>query len=173
MTAPPGRRVPPGARPARRPSPDQAPPSDPDPSPDPTLLLRAAGLRVTAPRVAVLQVIAERPHSDADTVRCGVLERLGTVSTQAVYDVLGALTAAGLLRRIEPAGSPARYERRTSPDHHHLVCRTCGAMEDSECIVRDEDCVRPARTHGFSVEETEVIWWGTCPACRATAGPSA
>ncbi|MDQ1293211.1 MAG: Fur family transcriptional regulator, stress-responsive regulator [Actinomycetota bacterium] len=96
-------------------------------------------------------------------------ERLGTVSTQAVYDVLGALTSAGLLRRIEPAGSPARYERRTSHQHHHLVCRTCGAMRDSQCAVDDEDSSRPCDTHGFTVEETEVIWWGTCPACLAAA----
>jgi Fur family transcriptional regulator, stress-responsive regulator len=136
---------------------------------DPAELLRLAGLRVTAPRLAILQVVTDRPHIDTDAVRRAVRERLGTVSTQAVYDVLGTLTSVGLLRRIEPAGSPARYERRTSHQHHHLVCRTCGAMRDGLCAVGDENCLHPSDSHGFTVEETEVIWWGTCPGCLEAA----
>ena len=130
-----------------------------------TLLLRAAGLRVTSPRIAVLDVLADRPHVDADTVARAVRDRLGAVSTQAVYDVLAALCRTGLVRRIEPAGSAALFERQ-SGNHHHLVCRTCGLVTDVESIRRTADCLTPAQAHGFEIDEAEVTFWGLCPQCR-------
>ncbi len=139
-------------------------------SDDPAVLLRSVGLRVTAARVAVLDALAELRHVDTDTVNRVVRERLGTVSTQAVYDVLAALVTAGLLRRIEPAGSPALYERRTGDNHHHVVCRSCGAVEDVDCAVGDAPCLEPSAAPGFVLDEAEVTWWGLCPACsRAEA----
>ncbi|MBF6136161.1 transcriptional repressor [Nocardia otitidiscaviarum] len=128
--------------------------------------LREVGLRVTAPRVAVLDAVVAAPHSDADSVAATVRERLGSVSTQAVYDVLRACVGAGLLRRIEPAGSSALYEARTGDNHHHLVCRSCGTVVDVDCAVGAAPCLEPARTHGFSIDEAEVVFWGLCPACR-------
>jgi Fe2+ or Zn2+ uptake regulation protein len=128
--------------------------------------LRAAGLRVTAPRVATLQVLSGHPHADAETVTRAVRERLGTVSTQAVYDVLHALTGAGLVRRIEPAGSPARYERRVGDNHHHLVCRRCGAMKDVDCATGAASCLDPSDAAGFVIDEAEVTYWGLCPRCQ-------
>ncbi|MEZ5178196.1 MAG: Fur family transcriptional regulator [Acidimicrobiales bacterium] len=131
--------------------------------------IRAAGLRRTAQRVAVLSALrAEPSHLLVDEVVDRVRERLGTVSTQAVYDVLGALTDAGLVRRIEPAGSPARYEAGTDHDHHHLVCRRCGAVADVDPAAgpAEADALRPSTTHGFVVDRAEVIFWGTCPACQ-------
>ncbi|MFC7406865.1 Fur family transcriptional regulator [Georgenia alba] len=131
-------------------------------------LLRGAGLRVTAPRLAALAELAEHPHADAETIRAGVVARLGTVSTQAVYDVLHALTGAGLLRRIEPDGSPGRYElAREDDNHHHAVCRACGAVEDVPCAVGHAPCLSPSEDHGFVIEAAEVIYWGTCRACLA------
>jgi Fe2+ or Zn2+ uptake regulation protein len=132
-------------------------------------LLRAAGLRVTAPRVAVLESLTDQPHVDAETVARAARERLGTVSTQAVYDVLAALCRTGLVRRIEPAGSPALFERRIGDNHHHLVCRTCGAVEDVECVPRAAPCLTPEQTHGFVIDEAEVTFWGFCPTCRSDA----
>ncbi|MGW4479065.1 Fur family transcriptional regulator [Rhodococcus triatomae] len=135
---------------------------------DPRAQLRAAGLRVTAPRIAVLGAVAANPHSDADTVTAEVRAQLGSVSTQAVYDVLKACVNAGLLRRIEPAGSPARFEARTGDNHHHLVCRHCGRVVDVDCVVGHAPCLEPSQSHGFEVDEAEVVFWGRCEQCRAT-----
>ncbi|MGV9824999.1 MULTISPECIES: Fur family transcriptional regulator [unclassified Gordonia (in: high G+C Gram-positive bacteria)] len=133
--------------------------------------LRAAGMRVTAPRLAVLEILHESPHSTADFVARGVREQLGGVSTQTVYDVLRACTERGLLRKIEPAGSPVRYETRTGDNHHHLVCRSCGQIVDVDCTVGRVPCLAPDDDHGYLVDEAEVIFWGLCPACRARTGP--
>ncbi|WP_019137407.1 Fur family transcriptional regulator [Cellulomonas massiliensis] len=130
------------------------------------VLLREAGLRVTAPRLAVLEALHGHGHLDADQVLTAVRERLPQVSVQAVYDVLHALTGAGLLRRIEPAGHPSRYERRVGDNHHHVVCRSCGAIDDVDCTVGHAPCLVPSSTSGFSIETAEVTYWGLCPACR-------
>jgi Fur family ferric uptake transcriptional regulator len=134
-------------------------------------LLRGAALRVTRPRVAVLTAVYEHPHADTDSIIGVVREDLGEVSTQAVYDVLRALTAAGLVRRIEPAGSVARYESRVGDNHHHVVCRSCGAISDVDCAVRDTPCLTASDDHGYSIDETEVIYWGLCPACSTAHSP--
>ena len=132
--------------------------------------LRARGLKVTASRLAVLRAVDELGgHPDAGSITGHARERLGSVSTQAVYDGLHALVAAGLLRRIEPAGSPARYETRVGDNHHHLVCRTCGAAEDVDCAVGEAPCLHPEDDRGFVVDEAEVIFWGLCAGCRAQA----
>lgn len=131
--------------------------------------LRAAGLRVTAPRRAVLAWLAEHPHATVDAIASAVRQVLGTVSTQAVYDVLGVCTEAGLLRRIEPAGHPARFERRVRDNHHHVVCRVCGRTEDVDCVVGGAPCLEPSRDSGFTIDEAEVVFWGQCPGCE-TAG---
>jgi Fur family ferric uptake transcriptional regulator len=129
--------------------------------------LRAHGLRATAPRVAVLDVLGRLPgHPDAETVRAAVAERLGSVSTQAVYDILHAFTDAGLVRRIEPAGHPARYETRVGDNHHHLVCRACGMTRDVDCEAPGAPCLRPSDAGDFAVDEAEVIFWGLCAECR-------
>jgi Fur family ferric uptake transcriptional regulator len=133
--------------------------------------LRAARLRVTQPRRAVLAWLAEHPHSTVDAIGAGVREQLGSVSTQAIYDVLGACTDAGLLRRIEPAGHPARFERRVGDNHHHLVCRRCGRTEDVDCAVGARPCLTPADELGFAVDEAEVVFWGVCPACLTAESP--
>lgn len=130
-----------------------------------TELLRSQGLRVTAPRLAVLRALEGRAHLGADDVLHDVRRTLPAVSIQAVYDVLHALTAHGLLRRIEPAGHPARYERRTGDNHHHVVCRGCGAVDDVDCTVGHAPCLTPSSTAGFAVEVAEVTFWGLCPAC--------
>lgn len=131
--------------------------------------LRGAGMRVTRPRVAVLDAVHAHPHADTGTVLSSVRSALPTVSHQAVYDCLGALTDAGLVRRIQPAGSVARYELRVGDNHHHLVCRTCGSVTDVDCAVGGAPCLTPAGdehlTHGFVVDEAEVIYWGLCAAC--------
>lgn len=132
-----------------------------------TGLLRAHGLRVTAPRVAVLDVLRAAPgHPDAEEVRHAVARRLGSVSTQAVYDSLHALVDAGLLRRIEPAGHPARYEARVDDNHHHLICRACGLTRDVACATLHAPCLLPPATDDFAVDEAEVIFWGLCADCR-------
>jgi Fur family ferric uptake transcriptional regulator len=136
-------------------------------------VLRDAGLRVTGQRLAVYDEVVRHPHSDVDTIAAGVRSALGSVSTQAVYDALRALTAAGLLRRIEPPGSPARFETRVGDNHHHLVCRTCGALADVDCAVGDTPCLEPSDRAGYVVDEAEVIYWGQCPACRESAGGGA
>lgn len=128
--------------------------------------LRAVALRVTAPRVAVLTVLAERPHSDADTIARAARDRIGALSTQAVYDTLNTLVGAGVARRFTPAGSAARYELRVG-DHHHLVCRSCGEVVDVDCATGSAPCLVPSDAAGFVVDEAEVTWWGTCPSCAA------
>ena len=128
-------------------------------------LLREASLRVTRPRVAVLTAVYEHPHSDTDSIIAVVRDDLGEVSTQAVYDVLRALTAARLVRRIEPAGSVARYESRVADNHHHVVCRSCGAIADVDCAVGDTPCLTASHDHGYLIDEAEVTYWGLCPAC--------
>lgn len=132
---------------------------------DPKEQLRSVGLRVTAPRVAVLNMVARNPHSDADQVAAAVRSELGSVSTQAVYDVLKACVGAGLLRRFEPAGSSARYEARTGDNHHHLVCRKCGSVVDVDCVVGAAPCLDPSDAGGFVVDEAEVTFWGLCSTC--------
>lgn len=132
--------------------------------------LRAVGMRVTASRVAVLEVLGEHPHATAEQLARLVAERIGSVSKQAVYDVLAACADAGLVRRIEPAGSAARFETRTGDNHHHLVCRRCGRTEDVDCAVGQRPCLTPSenpdRNLGFVVDEAEVVFWGLCPDCR-------
>jgi Fur family transcriptional regulator, stress-responsive regulator len=132
---------------------------------DPEPLLREANLRVTRPRLAVLAAVHRHPHADTDSIIRAVRRNLADVSTQAVYDVLRALTGAGLVRRIEPAGSAARYESRTGDNHHHLVCRSCGDICDVDCAVGDAPCLTASHDHGYSIDEAEVTYWGRCPAC--------
>lgn len=132
-------------------------------------LLRAAHLRVTAPRLAVLAEVTSRPHATAEEIRGAVHERLGTVSTQAVYDVLHALTDARILRRIEPSGSPGRFELYRDDNHHHVVCRSCGSIGDVPCAVGHAPCLTAGTDHGFEIDTAEVIYWGMCPACREAA----
>jgi Fur family ferric uptake transcriptional regulator len=135
--------------------------------------LRAAGLRVTMPRLAMLTWLAGHPHATVDAIAAGVRERFGAVSTQAVYDMLAACAGAGLLRRIEPAGHPARFERRVGDNHHHLVCRQCGRTEDVDCVIGAQPCLTPAEDLGFAVDEAEVVFWGVCLACQAAESSSA
>jgi Fe2+ or Zn2+ uptake regulation protein len=134
-------------------------------------MLRGADLRVTRPRLAVLTAVFDHPHADTGSLIEEVREDLGEVSPQAVYDVLRALTDAGLVRRIEPAGSAARYESRVADNHHHVICRGCGAIADVDCAVGETPCLTASDTHGFTIDEAEVIYWGTCPAC-AQAPPN-
>lgn len=132
-------------------------------------LLRNAELRVTRPRLAVLAAVAEHPHADTDTIVGVVRQALPEVSRQAVYDVLAALTGVGLLRKIQPTGSPARYESRVGDNHHHMVCRSCGVIADVDCAVGEAPCLVPSdpagALDGFVVDEAEVVYWGICPAC--------
>jgi Fur family ferric uptake transcriptional regulator len=128
-------------------------------------LLRGADLRVTRPRVAVLTAVYDNPHADTYSIIDAVRADLGDVSKQAVYDVLNALTDASLLRRIEPAGSVARYESRVGDNHHHVVCRSCGAIEDVDCAVGATPCLDPSDARGYSIDEAEVVYWGLCPSC--------
>ncbi|MFJ8154052.1 Fur family transcriptional regulator [Streptomyces sp. NPDC094468] len=127
--------------------------------------LRGVGLRVTAARVALLETVRGGDHLDVEGVASGVRERVGHISLQAVYDALHALTTAGLIRRIEPAGSPARFEGRVGDNHHHVLCRSCGAVADVDCAVGDAPCLTASDDHGFAIDEAEVIYWGLCPAC--------
>lgn len=130
-------------------------------------MLRAADLRVTRPRVAVLTAVHEHPHADTDSLIGFVRADYGDVSHQAVYDVLRALTSAGLVRRIEPAGSVARYEARVGDNHHHVVCRSCGTIADVDCAVGDTPCLTASDDRGFTIDEAEVVYWGLCPQCGA------
>lgn len=130
-------------------------------------VLRDAALRVTSQRKAVLSAVHEHPHADTETLLAATRERLGSVSHQAVYDVLRALTDAGLVRRIQPAGSVARYEARVGDNHHHLVCRSCGTVTDVDCAVGEAPCLTPSDGAGFAIDEAEVVFWGLCPACQA------
>ena len=133
-------------------------------------MLRGASLRVTSPRVAVLAAVHGHPHADTDSITGAVREDLGVVvSLQAVYDVLRALTDAGLVRRIQPSGSVARYEARVGDNHHHVVCRSCGAISDVDCAVGYTPCLTAADDAGYQIDEAEVIYWGRCSECAATA----
>ncbi|MGH1561924.1 Fur family transcriptional regulator [Mumia sp. DW29H23] len=131
--------------------------------------LRGAGLRVTRQRLAVLEALHERPHASAETLTSVTRDALGSVSVQAVYDVLAACGDHGLVRRIQPAGSPALFETRASDNHHHLVCATCGRVTDVDCVVGAAPCLAPADAHGYTVDQAEVVFWGTCPDCAGRA----
>lgn len=135
--------------------------------PDPTALLREHGIPVTAQRLAVLRAVSSRPHSTVDAIAEKVRTDIGTISRQAVYDALGMLVEKGLIRRIQPAGSPARYEDRVGDNHHHLICRTCGKTVDVDCAIGEVPCLIAADDSGFQIDEAEVIYWGTCPNCLA------
>ncbi|MFI0357892.1 Fur family transcriptional regulator [Actinomadura sp. 9N407] len=128
--------------------------------------LRGAGLRVTAARVALLETVRHGDHLGAEAIAGGVRERVGHISVQAVYDALHALTAAGLVRRIEPAGGPAKFEGRVGDNHHHLVCRSCGNVTDVDCVVGYSPCLEPVDVAGYLVDEADVTFWGLCPDCR-------
>ena len=136
---------------------------------DSTELLRGAGLRVTRPRLAVLAVVRARPHADTDTILRATRAELPEVSHQAVYDVLAALTTAGLLRRIQPPGLLARYESRVGDNHHHAVCRDCGAIVDVDCAVGQTPCLEASDPHGYALDEAEVVYLGRCPSCAHPA----
>ncbi|MFE3163312.1 Fur family transcriptional regulator [Streptomyces sp. NPDC059224] len=131
--------------------------------------LRGVGLRVTAARVALLETVRGGDHLDVEGVASGVRERVGHISLQAVYDALHALTTAGLIRRIEPAGSPARFEGRVGDNHHHVLCRSCGVVADVDCAVGEAPCLTASDDHGFAIDEAEVIYWGLCPACSTVS----
>jgi Fur family ferric uptake transcriptional regulator len=131
-------------------------------------MLRGVALRVTRPRVAVLSAVHDHPHADTDSIIRVVREDLGEVSHQAVYDVLRALTTAGLVRRIQPPDSLARYESRVGDNHHHVVCRSCGAIADVDCAVGGTPCLTASDDHGFEIDEAEVVYRGLCPACSTT-----
>lgn len=132
-------------------------------------MLRGAALRVTRPRLAVLAAVHAHPHADTDSLIGAVRRGLPDVSHQAVYDVLRALTTAGLVRRIQPAGSVARYESRVGDNHHHVVCRSCGAIADVDCAVGEAPCLSASDDQGFGIEEAEVTYWGVCPVCAAAS----
>jgi Fe2+ or Zn2+ uptake regulation protein len=133
-------------------------------------MLREAALRVTRPRVAVLTAVQDHPHADTSSIIGVVRENLGEVSHQAVYDVLQALTDAGLVRRIQPTGSLARYESQTGDNHHHIVCRSCGSIADVECAVGTAPCLTASDDHGFAIDEAEVVYRGLCPECSPAVG---
>ena len=138
-----------------------------DASTDGPAVLRRHGLQVTAQRLAVLRAVSDGPHSTADDIYNVVRAGIGAVSRQAVYDALSVLTDKGLLRRIQPAGSSARYENRVGDNHHHLICRTCSTMVDVDCAVGDTPCLTAADDAGYEIDEAEVIYWGRCPGCTA------
>ena len=141
-------------------------PASPD---EPADLLRSRGVQVTAQRIAVLRTISTQPHISAPEVAEAVREQIGAISRQAVYDTLAMLAEHDLIRRIQPAGSPTRYEDRVGDNHHHLVCRTCDRMVDGDCAVGEVPCLTPVDDWSFDVDEAEVIYWGTCPECQAAA----
>jgi len=130
-------------------------------------LLRTASLRVTQPRLALLEAVFDHPHADTDSLIEAVRARLPEVSHQAVYDSLRALTSAGVIRRIQPAGLVGRYEARIGDNHHHVVCRSCGEIADVDCAVGEAPCLTPSQANGFAIDEAEVIYWGRCPTCKA------
>lgn len=136
---------------------------------DVAAMLRQASLRVTKPRLAVVAAVDRLPHADTEAVIAAVREELPDVSHQAVYDSLHTLSDLGILRTIKPAGSVARYETRVGDNHHHLVCRSCGAVVDVDCAVGETLCLTPSDTHGFRVDEAEVVYWGLCPQCADDA----
>ena len=131
-------------------------------------MLRQADLRVTRPRLAVLAAVHQHPHADTETIIGAVRRDFTDVSHQAVYDVLRALTTAGLVRRFQPEGSVARYEARVGDNHHHVVCRSCGAIADVDCAVGEAPCLTASDDGGFAIDEAEVVFWGTCPACATS-----
>lgn len=131
--------------------------------------LRQAGLRATSARISVLVVLQSQPHVDAETLIQRVRQELGSISSQAIYNIANALAAAGLVRRIEPAGSSALYELRVGDNHHHVVCRVCGAIGDIDCALGERPCLTPSQTHGYLVDEAEVTYWGLCPSCQDLA----
>jgi Fe2+ or Zn2+ uptake regulation protein len=133
--------------------------------------VRQVDLRVTRPRVAVLGAVHDNPHADTASIIAAVRDRLGDVSHQAVYDVLNALTGAGLVRRIQPSGSVARYEARVRDNHHHVVCRSCGAIADVDCVVGHAPCITAPRADGFDIDEAEIVFWGRCTACSTQPVP--
>jgi Fe2+ or Zn2+ uptake regulation protein len=135
-------------------------------------MLRGAELRVTRPRVAVLGAVFDHPHADTDSIIAIARDGIGTISHQAVYDVLRALTTARLIRRIEPAGSVARYEARVGDNHHHLICRSCAAIVDVDCAVGEAPCLTASNDAGFVIDEAEVVYWGLCPDCSSAQSPS-
>ena len=128
-------------------------------------LLRSHGIPVTAQRIAVIRTVGRKPHTTADEVVEGVKQDIGAISRQAVYNVLGLLSEKGLINRVQPSGHPARYETRVGDNHHHVVCRSCGHMEDVDCAVGYTPCLTAAEDHGYDINEAEVIYWGTCPKC--------
>lgn len=136
--------------------------------PTPAQILREHGVQVTAQRLAVLRAVTRYPHSTADDIEAMARDEIGAISRQAVYDALGTLTDKGLIRRIQPARSPARYEDRVDDNHHHLVCRQCGITVDVDCAVGDAPCLQPVNDHGFVVDEAEVVLWGICPTCQSS-----
>ena len=138
---------------------------------DPGELLRQRGLRVTAQRLGVLRAVSDEPHATADVVAEAVRSEIGSISLQAVYNALADLTENGLLRRIQPAGSPARYERRVGDNHHHLICRECERMVDVDCAAGPAPCLTAAEDFGFAIDEAEVIYWGRCPDCAGGSEP--
>jgi Fe2+ or Zn2+ uptake regulation protein len=129
--------------------------------------LRAAALRVTQPRLVLLDAVREHPHADTESLIDAVRAKLPDVSHQAVYDSLRALTTAGLIRRIQPAGLVGRYEARIGDNHHHVVCRSCGEIADIDCSIGEAPCLTPSQSNGFEIDEAEVIYWGVCPTCKA------
>lgn len=133
---------------------------------NPVDVLREHGMQVTVQRLAVLRAVSQRPHLTADDIEKVVRTEIGTVSRQAVYDTLAVLTANGLVRRIQPAHSPARFEDRVNDNHHHVVCRQCGRVDDVDCAVGNAPCLEPAMSHGFVIDEAEVMYWGLCPECQ-------
>ncbi|MEQ8765211.1 MAG: Fur family transcriptional regulator [Planctomycetota bacterium] len=137
---------------------------------DPAQLIRDRGLRVTAQRLAVLRAVWARPHCTADDVNENVRSEIGSISRQAVYDALGTLADHGLIRRIQPAGSPALFDPRAGDNHHHLVCRTCGQVEDVDCTVGQAPCLDASLPASYRIDEAEVTFWGTCPACLEQSG---
>lgn len=135
-------------------------------------LLRDHGMQVTAQRLAIMRSVSSHPHATADEVTEDVRSVIGSISRQAVYDTLGVLSEKNLIRRIQPAGSAARYEDRVGDNHHHLICRGCGVMFDIDCATGDVPCLTAADDHGFAIDEAEVIYWGHCPTCRGAIGAS-
>jgi Fur family ferric uptake transcriptional regulator len=134
--------------------------------PDPASRLRAHGLHVTAQRLAVLRAVVRRPHGSAETIAAEVRGEIGAISRQAVYDALGLLSEKGLLRRIQPAGSPALFDPRVGDSHHHVICRTCGAVLDVDCVADTDPCLTAPVGTGYQIDEAEVLYWGICPDCR-------
>lgn len=132
----------------------------------PRAALREAGLRITAPRLAVIRALQARPHSDAEAVVAAVRGSLGSVSLQAVYNILATLLDAGIVRRIEPSGSAALYELRVGDNHHHVVCRRCGSTQDVDCVVGERPCLTPSDANGYLLDEAEITFWGLCPSCQ-------